>query len=98
MLEFNASNLEELEIEARERAYEVSAYVVAGVIKALENGVDKVIVGILKNVDLDLSVDKSKYLEVLETNLFRLEEAEEYELCKEAIIWIKKLRENPKQT
>ena len=28
----------------------------------------------------------------LETNLVRCEEAEEYELCKEAITWIKKLR------
>jgi len=92
MLEFNANNLEELESEARDRAHEVSVCVVTAVIKALENNIDKVIVGTLASADLDLSIDKAGYLEGLETNLVRCEEAEEYELCKEAIIWIKKLR------
>ena len=92
MLEFNVNNLEELESEAQLRAHEVSVCVVTGVIKALENNVDKVVIGILKSVDLDLSIEKSGYLEGLETNLVRCEEAEEYELCKEAIVWIKKLR------
>ena len=44
-------------------------------------------------MDLDLSVEKSGYLDSLETNLVRVEEAEEFELCKESIKWIKKLRE-----
>jgi len=92
MLDFNANNLEELESEAQLRAHEVSVCVVTGVIKALENNVDKVVIGILKSADLDLSIEKSGYLEGLETNLVRCEEAEEYELCKEAIVWIKKLR------
>ena len=92
MLEFNANNLEELESEAQLRAHEVSVCVVTGVIKALENNVDKVVIGILKSVDLDLSIEKSGYLEGLETNLVRCEEAEEYELCKKSIKWIKKLR------
>jgi hypothetical protein len=92
MIEFNAGNLDELEAEARERAYEVSIAVVTGVLKALDNNVDKVIIGILTNVDLDLTVARTGYLTALETNLVRCEEAEEYELCKEAIIWIKKLK------
>ena len=92
MLEFNANNLEELELEAKERAHEVAVNVVSGVIKALKNNIDKVIVGTLKSVDLDISIEKDSYLEGLEVNLVRCEEAEEYELCKEAIIWIKKLR------
>ena len=92
MLEFNASNLEELESEAQLRAHEVSIHVVTGVIKALEYNVDKVIIGTLKTADLDLSIEKSGYLEGLETNLVRCEEAEEYELCKEAVIWINKLK------
>ena len=75
MLEFNANNLEELESEAQLRAHEVSVCVVTGVIKALENNVDKVVIGILKSVDLDLSIEKSGYLEGLETNLVRCEEA-----------------------
>ena len=91
MLEFNANNVEELEAEARERAHEVSVNVVTCVIKALEADVDKVIIGIMITVDLDLSVERSGYLEALQTNLTRCEEAEEYELCKEAIKWIKKL-------
>jgi hypothetical protein len=41
---------------------------------------------------MDLSVERSGYLEALETNLVRCEEAEEYELCKESIKWIKKLK------
>ena len=65
--------------------------VVTSVIKALEANVDKVIIGIMVTVDLDLSVERSGYLEALQTNLVRCEEAEEYELCKEAIKWIKKL-------
>jgi hypothetical protein len=92
MLEFNANNLEDLEIEARKREHEVAVYVVTGVIKALEENVDKVVIGTLKQLDLDLSVEKSGYLEALETNLVRCEEAEEYELCKDAIAWIKKLK------
>ena len=91
MLEFNANNVEELEAEARDRAHEVSVNVVTCVIKALEADVDKVIIGIMVTVDLDLSVERSGYLEALQTNLFRCEEAEEYELCKEAIKRIKKL-------
>ena len=83
--------IEELEAEARERAHEVSVNVVTCVIKALEADVDKVIIGIMITVDLDLSVERSGYLEALQTNLVRCEEAEEYELCKEAIKWIKKL-------
>ena len=91
MLEFSANNVEELEAEARDRAHEVSVDVVTCVIKALEADVDKVIIGVIISVDLDLSVERSGYLEALQTNLTRCEEAEEYELCKEAIKWIKKL-------
>ena len=92
MIEFNSDSIEDLEIEAQKRAHEVSVEVTKSVISALEQGADKVIVGMLKNVELDLSVEKSGFLEALETNLVRCEEAEEYELCKESINWIKKLR------
>jgi hypothetical protein len=93
MLYFEATNLEELEEEARKRAHEVSVSTTRSSIKALESGADKVVVGVLKTMDLDLSVDKAGYLEALETNLVRVEEAEEFELCKESIKWINKLRE-----
>ena len=93
MLNFNAENIEDLEEEARERAIEVSVEVVTAVTKALEAGADKVVVGILSSIDMDLSVDKANYLEALETNLNRCAEAEEFELCDVASKWIKKLRE-----
>jgi Flp pilus assembly secretin CpaC len=92
MLEFNADNIEELEAEAAKRAHEVSVEVTKSVIKALEKDVDKVVIGLLATIDMDLSVERSGYLEALETNLVRCEEAEEYELCKESIKWIKKLK------
>ena len=94
MLNFKAENIEDLEEEARERAIEVSVEVVTAVIKALECGADKVVIGILTTLDMDLSVHKEGYLEALETNLARCEDAEEYELCKTAIGWIKKLKDN----
>tara|TARA_R110001592_G_scaffold82448_1_gene244161 strand:- start:1 stop:282 length:282 start_codon:yes stop_codon:yes gene_type:complete len=93
MLYFEASNIEELEAEAQRRAHEVSVATTSAIIEALDKGADKVVVGILSTLDLDLSVEKSGYLEALETNLIRCEEAEEFELCKESIKWIKKLRE-----
>ena len=93
MLYFEATNIEELEIEAQKRAHEVSVFTTTAIIEALNKGADKVVVGILSTLNLDLSVEKSGYLDALETNLVRCEEAEEYELCKESIKWIKKLRE-----
>ena len=93
MLYFEASNIEELEAEAQRRAHEVSIATTSAIIEALDKGADKVVVGILSTLDLDLSVEKSGYLEALETNLVRCEEAEEFELCKQSIKWIKKLRE-----
>ena len=93
MLYFEATNIEELEIEAKKRAHEVSVATTTSIIDALTQGADKVVVGVLTTLNLDLSVEKSGYLEALETNLVRCEEAEEYELCKESIKWIKKLRD-----
>ena len=82
MINFNAENIEDLEEEARERAHEVSVATTQAIIDALEKGADKVVVGVLTTLDLDLSVEKSGYLDGLETNLIRCEEAEEFELCK----------------
>jgi|TARA_R100000734_G_C3313394_1_gene104690 hypothetical protein len=92
MLNFEAENIEELEQEARDRAIEVSVEVTTAVIKALESGADKVAIGVLTSLDMDLHVDKANYLEALETNLKRCELAEEYELCEKSIEWIEKLK------
>jgi hypothetical protein len=93
MLHFEATNIEELEVEAQKRAHEVSVFTTKAIVNALEQGADKVVVGVLTTLDLDLSVQKDGYLEALETNLVRCEEAEEFELCKQSIKWIKKLRD-----
>tara|TARA_B100000902_G_C27211645_1_gene864712 strand:- start:54 stop:335 length:282 start_codon:yes stop_codon:yes gene_type:complete len=93
MLYFKATNVEELEAEAQKRAHEVSVFTTKAIIEALEKDADKVVVGVLTTLDLDLSVEKSGYLDALETNLVRCEEAEEFELCKESIKWITKLRD-----
>ena len=93
MLYFEATNIEELEEEAKKRAHEVSVSTTKAIIEALEKGADKVVVGYLSTLDLDLSVAKDGYLEALETNLVRCEESEEDELCKKSIKWIKKLRD-----
>ena len=92
MLNFKAENIEDLEEEARGRALEVSVEVVTAVIKALESDADRVVIGILTSINMDLNVDRANYLEALETYLARCEEAEEYELCEKAISWIKKLK------
>ena len=76
MLYFEATNIEELEIEAQKRAHEVSVFTTTAIIEALNKGADKVVVGILSTLNLDLSVEKSGYLDALETNLVRCEEAE----------------------
>ncbi len=93
MLHFEATNIEELEVEAQKRAHEVSVFTTKAIVNALEQGADKVVVGVLTTLDLDLSVQKDGYLEALETNLVRCEESEEFELCKQSIKWIKKLRD-----
>ena len=84
MLHFEATNIEELEVEAQKRAHEVSVFTTKAIVNALEQGADKVVVGVLTTLDLDLSVQKDGYLEALETNLVRCEEAEEFELCKQS--------------
>jgi hypothetical protein len=45
MLHFEATNIEELEVEAEKRAHEVSVFTTKAIIKALEKGADKVVVG-----------------------------------------------------
>jgi len=91
MLDLNATNIEELESELAERAIEVSVEVIRSVCKGLEVNADKVNLAILSNIDMDLIVDKNNYLQTLKLNLPRCEQAEEFELCKKASEWIKKL-------
>lgn len=92
MLEFNANNMEELEEEARLKATEISLAIVEGICNGLDEGADVVALGILANLDMDITVKRPNYLEALRLNLERVEKAEEYELCSRAVKWIEQLQ------
>jgi protein-disulfide isomerase-like protein with CxxC motif len=92
MIEFNAENIEDLEEEAKLKATEISIEITKAVCKALEEGVDVVAMGFLAKLNMDISVKKENFLEALELNFKRIEEAEEFELCQEATKWIDILR------
>jgi|TARA_R100001509_G_scaffold161547_2_gene131034 hypothetical protein len=92
MLEFNAENIEDLEEEAKLKATEISIEITKAVCKALEEDVDVVAMGFLKNLNMDISVKKENYLEALELNFQRVEDAEEFELCQESSKWMDILR------
>ena len=92
MIEFNANNMEELEEEARLKATEISLAIVEGICNGLEEDADVVALGILSNLDMDITVKRENYLEALKLNIHRVEEAEEYELCSRAVKWIEQLQ------
>jgi hypothetical protein len=92
MIEFNANNMEELEEEARLKATEISLAIVEGICNGLEEDADVVALGILSNLDMDITVKRENYLEALKLNIHRVEEAEEYELCSRAVKWIEHLQ------
>lgn len=92
MLEFNAHNMEELEEEARLKATEISIAIVEGICNGLDESADVVALGILSNLDMDITVKRENFLDALNLNLHRVEEAEEYELCERAVKWIDTLQ------
>ena len=92
MLKFKAKNAHELEIELTERTNEIAVETVKGIIKALENDVDVVLLGIIPAVNMDISVKRGGFLSALERNIEKCSDADEYELCEEALLWIKKLQ------
>ena len=91
MIEFKANNLEELEEEARMKSTEISLAIVEGVCNGLDEGADVITLAILSNLDMEISVKRPHYLQALNLNLQRVEEAEEFELCSRAVKWIEKL-------
>ena len=96
MLKFNANNFDELESEIQERAHEVSVFTVKAVCDGLDADVDSVNVGYMKNLNLDVTCERTGFLEALTLNYKRCEEDEEYELCIRARDWIKKLQDGEK--
>jgi hypothetical protein len=92
MIQFEATNFDELEEEAKLRATEVAIAVTESVCKAIDEEVDVVSIGIIENLDLDLTISKDKFLEALELNIQRVEMAEEFELCAKAVKYINQLK------
>jgi len=91
MIEFESTNMDDLEEEARLKATEISIAIVTGICKGLDEGADVIALGFMKNLDLDINIKRSNYLDALKLNLPRVEDAEEFELCMRAATWIKKL-------
>ena len=92
MLEFNAENFEELEEEIKLKGTEISLAIVKAVCDGLDVGADTISLGILSNLNMDISLHRENYLEALTLNLHRVEDAEEYELCSRAVKWIDQLQ------
>ncbi len=104
MLQFESTNLQDLEREFEERSHEISLAVVEGICDALDNGEDYIEIGefpklisvrtIATELDLALFCYRDDFLESLQVNLPRCIESEDYELCIRARDWIKKLKDD----
>jgi hypothetical protein len=91
MIKFEATNLIELEEEARRRAHEISIATVEAICKGIEEGADVISLGFLSQLDMDISVKRPNYLEALKLNIGRVAEIEEFELCAKANRYIELL-------
>lgn len=91
MLKFNAANFVELQEEVNQRSHEVSVAIIRGICSALAAGVDYVEVGHVAEGGISIGVKREDFLNTLRLNLERCQEAEEYELCAEAVKWIDKI-------
>jgi hypothetical protein len=84
-MELEAGNIEEFENEILVRSTEISIAIVESVCEGVEKGIDKVIVGTFPKLELDIVVDIDGYLDALEMNIDKVEQAEMYELCSRAV-------------
>jgi hypothetical protein len=92
MIEFEATNYNELEEEARRRAHEISVATLTAICKGIEEDADVVSLGFLSSINMDISVKRPDYLQALELNIGRAAEMEEYELCSKAMNYIEQLK------
>ena len=91
MIRFNAKTEEEFQTEILERDQEIALEIVKCICDALDENVDKVIIGVIAEMGAELSAKREGFLEALKANLHKVEEAEDYELCSRTKIWIEKL-------
>jgi hypothetical protein len=97
MIEFRSNNLEDLEMECLQEAHKIAKYLIETVCDALDNNVDRVPFGAFETSEgerIVLNIEEPTFLRILEVNIERVEEAEEYELCARATQWIETLKTN----
>ena len=91
MIDFKASNLDQLQIELGEREHEVAIAIVNGICLALDKDMDAVEIGQLASGEIAISADRPDFLKALRFNLKRCQDSEEFELCARAVYWMEKL-------
>jgi hypothetical protein len=84
---FQSSDLEDLIDEFNLDSTDISIFITSKICEAIEKNEDQILMGIAPNFNLigggimQFIIEKENYLDSLQTNLFRVEEAEDYELC-----------------
>lgn len=88
IIEFKGENEEEIKIEMQVRHQEMAILLVKKIIWALDSNIDEFILAMHEHDGFLVAVKRDNYLEALEKNLKKMEEYEEYELCKKSIQWV----------
>tara|TARA_R110000744_G_scaffold378523_1_gene494778 strand:+ start:218 stop:499 length:282 start_codon:yes stop_codon:yes gene_type:complete len=88
MLTLKSTDMDDLILELRSKKVELAIETVTRVLEGLEQKTDRVELQINSALEMSLFVPSQDYISSLKINFDRLEQAEEYELCKEALKWI----------
>jgi hypothetical protein len=94
MINFESTNFDDLSKEALNRAHEISVEIITAICKGMDENAEVISLGLFSNLNLDILIKKADYLNALKTNLNRVAELEEYELCAKAIKCINILESN----
>ena len=91
MINFEASNLEDLQNEVLVQKHKVAIGIVESICTALDNDINTTEVDIIAGGDITISAVREDFQNALQFNIGRCEESEEYELCDRATRWIERL-------
>ena len=89
---FNESDFMRLDKLMNEKEVEFSESIVTSVCDAMDRNADVVEIPALKEIGIQLHLEREYFLNALEVNLKRLHKAEMYELCARAVKAIKILK------
>lgn len=92
MIKFEATTYEEFEEEVNLRAHEISIETIKAVCDGIDQNATAVSLGFLTNLNLDIMVKSTDYLDALVLNIDRVAEMDEFELCAKATEYIKILK------